>query len=702
MLLVWYAATILLSAGLLFCIEPMVAKMALPLLGGSPSVWNTCLLWFQGMLLAGYAYAHVAPRRLGLKRQAIIHLGIIAIPLLVLPLDVRGASPPAEGNPSAWLLGLLTLAVGPPFFALATTAPLLQRWFASTTHRSAHDPYFLYAASNAGSLGALAAYPLILEPRLKLTEQIHLWTAGYVVFLILMSGCALMLTRSATRDESDRDKETVAAAGAGVKVRWLLWSFVPSSLMLGVTNYLTTDIAPVPLLWVMPLGLYLLTFIQAFSRLRSPSHPIAVCLLPLGIGALLITGIFDWDLGILQQILLHLAVFYVAALVCHGELAYARPPAGQLTEYYLTIALGGVLGGVFNAILAPLLFNRIVEYPLAIVLIGFLRPRFHRGTSIATGQGDDSATGADLVSLGWVLYSLGGGVLFYFLSYHGDWSPESLRHIERNFFGVVSVRRDPQVNCLNLLHGTTVHGVRSLSPGDVREPLAYYSRTGPIGQVFQARADIESVGVVGLGAGSLAAYSRPGQRWTFYEIDPAVVRIAENPRWFSFLEGGRLGGMNIVMGDGRLNLGRSTEKYDLLVIDAFSSDAIPVHLLTREAIGVYLDHLKQDGWLAFHLSSEYLGLAPLIAALAADRHLAGLYQEDFDLSLADFRAGKLGSQWAVLARSDACLSHLAMSRRWVPLSSIRPVPVWTDDYSNILGIIRKRQLPSPTSERLRQ
>jgi hypothetical protein len=700
MLLAWYAATILLSAGLLFCIEPMVAKMALPLLGGSPSVWNTCMLWFQAMLLAGYAYAHLAPRRVGLKRHAIIHVGIIVIPLLVLPLDIRWASPPTEGNPSAWLLALLTVAVGPAFFALATTAPLLQRWFASTTHRSADDPYFLYAASNAGSLGALAAYPLLLEPHLKLTEQTHLWTVGYVVFIMLMAGCAVLLRRSADHGQTDAVAETSVPASGATKLRWLLWSFIPSSLMLGVTNYVTTDVAPVPLLWVMPLGLYLLTFIQAFSRLRSPAHPVAVCLLPVGIAALLIAGIFDYDLSILQQILLHLAVFYVAALVCHGELASARPPARQLTEYYLIIALGGVLGGVFNAILAPLLFNRIVEYPLVIVLIGFLRPRLHHGSS--SSAADSSEAAGDIVFLGWMLFGVAGGILFYFLSYHGDWSPESLWHIERNFFGVVSVRRDPQVNCLNLLHGTTVHGVRSLSPGHADEPLAYYSRTGPIGQVFQCRADLESVGVIGLGAGSLAAYAHPGQQWTFYEIDPAVVRIAENPSWFSFLSGERPGRVSLVLGDGRLRLARSAERYDLLVVDAFSSDAIPVHLLTREALGAYFDHLKPGGWLAFHLSSEYLELAPLIAALAADRHLAGLYQENFDLTPVDFRAGKLGSQWAVLARSDADLVALVRSKRWVPLDSFRRVTAWTDDYSNILSILRKRQSPSGSSERPRR
>jgi spermidine synthase len=695
-LLAWYAATMFLSAGLLFMVQPMIAKMALPLLGGSPAVWIACMLFFQTSLLAAYAYAHAAPRWFGERRQMLAHGILLALPFALLPLGLHGWQPPSTMDPAFWLLGMLTVVAGLPFFAVAATAPLLQHWFAGSGHHRAADPYFLYAASNAGSMGAVLAYPLIVEPHLRLAIQSYVWGAGYLLLAAMIGACVVARLRSTASAPVQAAPGRTLGPSALLRARWLILAFVPSSLMLGVTSYITTDIAPVPLLWMAPLALYLLTFIIAFGRYLSLAHTIAVSLLPVGIVALLAAGILDWNPDITTIITLHLTVFFIAALVCHTELAQRRPDPVYLTEYYLWIATGGALGGVFNAILAPKLFNRVLEYPLVVVLVCFLRPRLTFPTPRprkAPGQ-DRSLT--EYTTLAWGLFGVFAGILFYFLSYHGDWSPEALKHIERSFFGVLSVRRDARVNCLNLQHGTTIHGVRSLDPGRASEPLAYFSRTGPIGQIFSLRPTLSSVGIIGLGAGTLACYAQPGQDWTFYEIDPAVERIARNPEWFTFLRDAESRGVRLktILGDGRLRLARTDERYDLFIIDAFSSDSIPVHLLTVEAIKLYQDHLRPGGWLIFHISSEYLRLAPVLAALARSSGLQCLYQEDFKLTPADYRMGKLPSQWAVLISPTASSTALARDDRWrQPTTATHAA--WSDDYSNILEALGRRELPRP-------
>jgi spermidine synthase len=698
--------------------------MVLPLLGGAPAVWNTCVLFFQASLLAGYAYAHVMPRSFSTRRQPLLHIGLLVLPLAILPIRTEGWVPPISSNPVLWLLVLLLVCAGLPFFVVATSAPLLQNWFAGTGHRAAHDPYFLYAASNVGSLLALASYPFLIEPSLSLGEQSWLWEVGYVLLLILTTVCAALLWRAqgnqdqASVEHRAGDRTAVSRKPTGspwtgrlreaaTRLRWVALAFVPSSLMLGVTTYITTDITPFPLLWVLPLSIYLLTFILVFARLPALVHQVFVLLLPVVISLLVIVSIswFRISLDIGDQVKLHLAVFFVVAMVCHGELAQTRPPAQRLTEFYLWMAVGGVLGGLFNALIAPQVFNRIVEYPLTMALACLLRPHLKFETSgdreerdnrkAKTSRKGDSVGDRRLYprrlltvagTLCWMLFGMGTGAVFYLLSFGGE--PRFVPHTERTFFGVLRVQIDPAAPYLiRLAHGTTVHGTQ-----DVRrpaEPLSYYYRGGPIGQYFAAfsgpRAK-KNVAVVGLGAGTLAAYAETGQRWTFYEIDPAVERLAYT--YFSFLRDceKRQVTPRIVLGDARLQLKEATEQYDLIILDAFSSDSVPVHLLTREALDVYLRHLTDDGILVFHTSSMYFRLHPILADLADDAGLVCFFQQHLNVSRAELFEGKDASNWVVMARKAELLGPLAEDKRWRRLAGPKK-RLWTDDYCNVLGAL---------------
>ena len=385
-LLLVYALTLFVSASLLFTVQPLVGKLIVPLLGGLPSVWNTCMVFFQAMLLLGYAYAHLSTHWLGQRRQAFLHLGLLLLPALVLPLGVaKSLVPGGETNPVFAVLMLLTVSVGLPFFLVSTTAPLLQSWFAHTSHPAARDPYFLYAASNVGSMLALLSYPFLIEPHLTLGNQQVSWTVGYGFLALLTAGCAMLLWRSPSPGLlTDSAKESVRPPAAdlpktdtitlGRALRWVALAFVPSSLLLGVTTYITTDIATIPLLWILPLALYLLTFILVFSRLPALVHTIMVLILPLALLMVAFLMLSHLRVWMSITILMHLSVLFVVAMVCHGELAHDRPAAGSLTKFYLLMSLGGVLGGMFNALLAPVLFDSLAEYPVGLVLAALLMP----------------------------------------------------------------------------------------------------------------------------------------------------------------------------------------------------------------------------------------------------------------------------------------------------------------------------------------
>lgn len=748
---VLFALVLFLGAGLLFLVQPMVGKMILPTFGGAPAVWNTCMLFFQAALLAGYAYAHAAPAWLGLRRHAALHFGLLvlglpALLLLRLPLTEPGRwAPPGGANPIPWLLLLLAVSVGYPFFVLAATAPLVQRWFTATGHRSGRDPYFLYAASNAGSLLALLAYPFLLEPRLTLTSQDWLWAGGYVGFVLLMAACAVVTARqpspsvAATTVETPLSVEDSALSWVR-RLRWVGLAFVPSSLMIGVTSYLSTNITPIPLLWVVPLALYLLSFIVVFTNppLVSRRGAALALLTALGLQIFLLVFPLNETEEPVTFISLHLAAFLAAALYCHRELATDRPSPRRLTEFYLWLSVGGVLGGIFNALVAPAVFPYVVEYPAVIVLIGLLDaplPGRRRcwwldlllpaGLGLAAAWGFEWTFKHGLISgrtvaalaLGLALAAayllarlasarplrlgLGVGVILVWLTFRdaSSWPGATVIHVDRNFFGVHRVAITDNGHSLSLAHGSITHGKQLLDvdgrPRYHAMASTYYHPTGPGGQLFldfcSAHAQ-SSIAIVGLGAGSLAYYGEPGQRFTFYDIDPAVIRLARNPDYFTYLADCKADACDVILGDARLRLAEArSHGYDLIVLDAFSGDAIPVHLLTRQALRLYLDKLAPHGVVAFHTSNLYLDLEPALEALARDAGLMGLAWDDQekDFPREQRAEGKDPSSWVILARRRSDLGRLGTDARWQPLRRWPGVAVWTDDFSNLLSVFRR-------------
>jgi hypothetical protein len=619
----------------MFLVEPMVAKMVLPRLGGAAAVWSTCLVFFQTMLLLGYAYAHLSTRLLPRWAQVILHVCVL-LPLstAVLPLALGAGAPPAEESPVLWLLLRLTLACGAPVFVISASAPLLQHWFADADHKGAQDPYFLYAVSNSGSLLALLAYPLIIEPELPLNLQATLWSVGFGLLSLGIVLCAAITLSHHRASISVMLSEPRTPVSARDRIIWMVLAFIPSSLLLGVTEHITVDITSAPLLWVLPLTLYLLTFIFAFARRPLLPHTIMGRTLPI----LLIPMAISWGMmgSSLFKLALDLGCFFVIAMVCHGELAKRRPPTAQLTEFYFLLSLGGVLGGIFNALVAPLMFQDVWEYPLALVAACLVKPPtpedeqrnlvgdialplmllavvlLSRSFLLATPDSN-----VDLLSMAFV-YVLPGLALMHFSRRRWRFSfavalllfvpvPQASKQIasERSFFGVyrINLVSDAHTHALALMSGTTLHGVKSLLPDEAGLPMAYYSKEGPFGRFFNAspQGSVRRVAVVGLGSGTLACYAKEGQDWTFYEIDPMVERIARDPRYFQFLancgEGSR-----VVLGDARVTLANAQDgAYDVVIVDAFSSDSIPIHLLTREALAIYLRKLAPGGRVLFHI-----------------------------------------------------------------------------------------------------
>ena len=712
-----FTVTIFTAAALLFLLQPMFARMILPLLGGAPAVWNAAMVFYQAMLLAGYAYAHWTARWRNARRQMFAHCGLLALALVALPIGVpRGWTPPTQVTPIPWLLAVMMVSVGLPFFALVATSPMLQRWFAASNHRRASDPYFLYAASNLGSLLGLFAYPFFIEPRWRLGQQSDWWSAGFVVLLLLTVGCGLWAGRRTNMGHS-LSEEAVEVLPWRRRLRWLLLAFVPCSLMLSVTTFMTNAIAPVPLLWVIPLGIYLLTFVLVFARRRLIPHVWMVRLLPLVALAMpwsmakLLLGQpvepLDWN------ILLHVSGLFLVAMVCHGELAADRPAPSQLTAFYLWLAAGGVLGGIFNAILAPWLFSTVLEYPLTLLLAFALLPQR------TVCSRDWRARLGDII--GPVLLGALTLGLVRFLRFHTlvFWLPAALgllflrRPIRfalgmaavmaatlwpllreshtllraRSFFGIHAVVLDPEGGYHHLKHGCTVHGTQSIEPTRRRLPLGYFARTGPLGDIMAQAPDHlkRQVAVVGLGAGTVAAYGEAGQQWTFYEIDPVVERIARDPRYFSYLSDCRAN-LNVVLGDARLSLQREPDgRFGLMILDPYNSDTPPLHLLTREALALYLRKLAPDGILAFHISTTHLDLKSVLANLARDTGLFALHTIDFASSSTRV-PGQAPSRWMVMARQPRTLELLAMTGYWRAPLPQASVGIWTDDHASLFRV----------------
>src|SRR5216683_2820886 len=718
--LLLYALTLFAGATLLFVMQPMVGKMILPLLGGTPAVWSTCLVFFQAALLGGYAYAHASTTRLRPSRQALLHLIVLAVPLAVLPLAVnprllRGG----EANPVLDVLTLLSVSVGLPFLVVSATAPLLQQWFTRTGHPAARDPYFLYAASNLGSMLALLGYPTLVEPRLPLQgpgwlTQTTLWSTGYGVLALLTALCALTLgwkpagaTPPAPPQGPDdaADAPTEPGPGWPRRLHWIALAFVPSSLLLGATTYITTDLAAVPLLWVLPLAIYLLTFILAFGRWPRVLHRVVVAItLPLVL-LLIFLMVSALPERIWITVLWHFGLLFVIALACHGALALDRPAPRHLTEFYLLISVGGVLGGLFNALLAPLVFSSLIEYPLVMVLARVLE-----WSSARVGDWLDPIErplnklliyGPPL-GLAWLLrrrplhLGLALAAVLLVAGFVDARNSDQIRE-SRSFFGVLRISRDrDERGYTELRHGTTLHGRQSLEPSRRAEPLSYYQRNGPIGQLFvelDRRPGAVRMAVIGLGTGTLAAYARPADRVTFYEIDRLVRDVAFDPRYFTYAVDARDRGASLRMelGDARIRLDavrrdRPEERYDVILVDAFTSDAIPVHLLTREALRLYFDMLGPRGIIALHISNRYLRLEPVVANLAEDGRYARLLQHG---DTGDVRGG-VEASWVLLARRPEDFGEMASDSRWT-VATLDPEPrvgTWTDDFHNLLSVFK--------------
>jgi hypothetical protein len=698
--LTWlYSLALFVGAALLFALEPMVGKFLLPPLGSTPAVWNTTVLFFQAALLAGYLYSHLTSRLR--ERQKLVHIAVLAVGAVSLPIAVAADVTPSS-HPVLWLLGLLATTAGLPFFALAANGPMLQRWYGG------RDPYFLFAASNAGSFVGLLAYPLIVEPHLSLHDQGRAWGAGYGIAVALTVACALA-RRRAPAAEREPDPAVAAPIDRRRRLTWVALAFVPSSLMLGVTTYATRDLTPFPLLWVLPLAIYLLTFVVAFAARAKPDRLARAgrVLLP-GVAIVVVYTLAIGSQRPLWLLLpLHLLGLGVAALMCHARLAADRPAPSHLTEFYVWVALGGVLGGVFNAIVAPVVFTALIEYPLALVAALMLRPKppmsrpallefFFRdprptqamdlvvpvllGAAVLialdlAGSGFNSRSVVIGLACGLALnlskrplrLGLGLGAILLAVALAAGAPLER----SRSFFGIYKVEQDGTHHLL--YDGTTVHGLQRVgSP----EPLEYYGRAGPAGQAFAALKP-RQVGAVGLGAGALACYTHV----TFFEIDPEVVRIARDPDLFTYL---RSCPSRVLVGDGRRLLVKEPPgRYQLIVIDAFNSDAVPVHLITRQALALYLARAPV---VLFHISNRYLRLERVLGNLARDGNLTCKVQTHHP-SAAQEDAGLAISKWAVLARTPAALGPLGADPRWHTCGDDPSARVWTDDYSDLLSAI---------------
>ena len=718
-----FALALFTSAALLFWVQPLVAKMLLPLLGGSPSVWNTCMVFFQALLLAGYAYALLLSQRFSLRNQAVLHALLLLAAGLVLPFALSNrvlASVPTQSSPIIWVLSTLLVTVGPPFLLLSATAPLLQRWFSHSTHKAAHDPYFLYAVSNAGSMLALVGFPFLFEPLFAIRTQSWIWAVGYAVLVTLVITCAVLLNgqKAATSHTAVVEDQAVVTVEAAQRFEWVLLAFVPSSLMLGVTTFIATDVASVPLIWIIPLALYLLTFILAFGNKQLIKLPLTSILFP---SALLVLGAFvilSPPISIWVTITLHLLVFFFAALVSHQRLAQSRPHVSKLPEYYLWIAVGGVLGGIFNALLAPLLLSTPLEYPAAIILALLVRPVTVQEQKTNKWWRITFPTFIFVLTFGLALVvtrfemsvELQNGlvlliplVLCFVLSFRRPfvfalslaalmfasipYTNASVQTLatERNFFGVWRVTTNPNEQFRRLYHGSTVHGVQLNDEARKCEATSYYHKDGPLGQVFDvynSKPLSQPVAATGLGAGTIGTYAAPGQEWDFYDIDPAIVRISSDPRYFTFLSDCMKAHYRVILGDARLRLREAPAgRYGLLIMDAFSSDSVPAHLLTTEAMNLYLDKLSTDGMLAFHISNRYLNLEPLLSGLSRRAGLVAFIRKDLEHNV----VGRYPSIWVLMARNESALGSIAGDDRW---RRVEGDMVWTDDFSNILSLLK--------------
>jgi hypothetical protein len=729
-----YTAAIFVSALLLFSVQPLFAKMVLPRLGGSPAVWSVAMVFFQSLLLAGYAYAHFLTRIKSRAVPAAVHLALLAVAFFTLPLSIASGwgEPPTSGY-ALWLLGLFVVSIGLPFFVLAANNPLLQAWFVRTGHPSGGDPYFLYASSNIGSFLALLSYPVLLEPLFTLHMQNLIWTGGYAVLIVLIAACGLLLLRSPPSAAID----TLAVGGDApapswlLRARWIFLAAVPSGLLIAVTAHISTDVAAAPLLWVLPLSLYLLTWVLVFQSRPLLPHKWMLMAQPVAIAGVIVLLAVGGEQNLLLTLGGHLLCFFVIAMACHGELARMRPPAKYLTSFYVALSFGGMVGGLFAGLIAPYAFSWVAEYPILLVCAALCRPigeekwprlsRWYWPLLLAIaaaliapslGKGEVSqwlldqriyvagsiAVAGMLLALvlnanRWKLASLAALALLLIRIYPSD---EGRVETVRSFFGVHKILVTSTGQYHVLMHGTTIHGAEQFHndgtpvPGRP-EPITYYHRDGGIGQTIAAIRERKAaplrVAVIGLGAGTLTCAAEPGETWKFFEIDQSMVDTARDPRYFTYIQSCEPD-LAPVIGDARLTFAREAEGiYDLIIVDAYSSDAIPIHLATKEAMKVYKDRLSPQGAVLMHVSNRHLELSSVVVGIAEANELKSwVYSEDSGRDSEYI----FSTSVVVSARQEADVGKLASSDEWAETEADDSQRIWTDDYCNVLGAVYRR------------
>jgi hypothetical protein len=736
LVLVVYTAAIFVSALLLFSVQPLFTKMVLPRLGGSPAVWSVAMVFFQSLLLAGYAYAHFLMQ---IKNRAIpiaVHLLLLVVALSTLPLSIAGGwgEPPTSGY-AFWLLGLFVVSIGLPFFALAANNPLLQAWFVRTGHPAGPDPYFLYASSNIGSFLALLSYPVLLEPMFALRTQNLMWTGGYGVLVLLIAGCGVLLMRSPINAVADLQAEDTKAPAPGwmLRARWIFLAAVPSGLLIAVTAHISTDVAAAPLLWVLPLSLYLLTWVLVFQSRPLLPHKWMLALQPLAVAGVIALLAVGGEQNLLLTLGGHQLCFFVIAMACHGELARTRPAAKYLTGFYVALSFGGMIGGLFAGLIAPYAFSWIAEYPILLALVALCRPpsggerwplwsRWYWPVLVvlavaliapAWSEGNipawlqdhrvwtASAVGILAALLALVLRAdrlkIFATVIVALVLIRVYPADDGRVETVRSFFGVHKIVVTPNGQYHVLMHGTTIHGAQKYLNDDGTpvtgrpEPITYYHRDGGIGQAITAIRERKGtplrVAVIGVGSGTLACASVPGETWKFFEIDQTMVDTARDPKYFSYIQN-CAPDLKPVIGDARLTFAKEPDGiYDLIIVDAYSSDAIPIHLATEEAMKIYKDKLAPQGAVVMHVSNRHLELESVVVGIADANDLKSwVYSEDSGRDDEYIFATSV----VVSAREEADIGKLASSQQWAETEPTENQRVWTDDYSNVLGAVYRR------------
>jgi hypothetical protein len=736
LVLVVYTAAIFVSALLLFSVQPLFTKMVLPRLGGSPAVWSVAMVFFQSLLLGGYAYAHYLMQIRTRWIPVTVHLALLVVALLTLPLSIANGwgEPPASGY-AFWLLGLFAVSIGLPFFALAANNPLLQAWFVRTGHPNGPDPYFLYASSNIGSFLALLSYPVLLEPMFTLRTQNLIWTAGYGLLIVLIAACGMLLLRSPAKAGVDMPAEETDAPPPPwrLRARWIFLAAVPSGLLIAVTAHISTDVAAAPLLWVLPLSLYLLTWVLVFQSRPLLPHKWMLIAQPLAIAGVIVLLAVGGEQNLLLTLGGHLACFFIIAMACHGELARTRPAAKYLTGFYVALSFGGMVGGLFAGLIAPYAFSWVAEYPILLALAALCRPpggngRFARWSSwywpalavlavalIAPSYSEGKimswldehrvwmigAVGvlSALLALGlnanrWKIFATVVVALVLIRAYPSDYG-----RVEtvRSFFGVHKIVVTPRGQYHVLMHGTTIHGAERFLNDDGTpvtgrpEPITYYHKDGGIGQAIAAVRERKGaplrVAVIGLGSGTLTCASEPGETWKFFEIDQSMVDTARDPKYFTYIQNCEPD-LKPVIGDARLTFAKEPDGiYDLIIVDAYSSDAIPIHLATEEAMAIYKEKLSPQGAVVMHVSNRHLELSSVVVGIADANDLKSwIFSEDSGRDNEYIFATSV----VVCAREEADVGTLASSDQWAETEADEKQRVWTDDYSNVLGAVWRR------------